>query len=118
MFYLTNYCITNALTEANNRGVEIKIIVDSTLQKEPKSQIDELEQAGILIKIENWRGKMHQKSMVVDSCTTVIASTNWTGASEYSNDENMLVIKNKAVANLQEKEFLRLWKSIKEFIRR
>ena len=113
MFYLTNYWITNALIEANNRGVEIKIIVDSTLQKEPKSQIDELEQAGISIKIENWRGKMHQKSMVVDSCTTVIASTNWTGASEYSNDENMLVIKNKAVANTQEKEFLRLWKSIK-----
>lgn len=113
MFYLTNYWITNALIEANNRGVEIKIIVDSTLQKEPKSQIDELEQEGISIKIENWRGKMHQKSMVVDSCTTVIASTNWTGASEYSNDENMLVIKNKAVANTQEKEFLRLWKSIK-----
>ncbi len=113
MFYLTSYWITNALIEANNRGIEIKIIVDSTLQKEPKSQINELEQAGISIKIENWRGKMHQKSMVVDNCTTVIASTNWTGASEYSNDENMLVIKNKAVANTQEKEFLRLWKLIK-----
>jgi len=113
MFYLTNYWITNALVEANNRGVEIKIIVDETLKKEPKSQIDELKQAGISIKIENWRGKMHQKSMVVDELTTVIASTNWTGASEYSNDENMLVIKNETIANVQKKEFLRLWKSIK-----
>ena len=113
MFYLTNYWITDALIEANNRGVEIRIIVDFTLQKEPKSQIDELKNAGISVKIENWRGKMHQKSMVVDEFVTVIASTNWTGASEYSNDENMLVIKNKAVANVQEKEFLRLWKSIK-----
>ena len=51
--------------------------------------------------------------MVVDGYTTVIASTNWTGASEYSNDENMLVIKNKTIAKTQEKEFLRLWKSIK-----
>ena len=113
MFYLTNYWITDALVEASNRGVEIKIIVDETLKKEPKSQIDELEKAGISIKTENWRGKMHQKSMVVDNFITVIASTNWTGASEYSNDENMLVIKNKAIANIQEKEFLRLWKSIK-----
>ena len=113
MFYLTNYWITNALVEAYNRGVEIKIIVDETLKKEPKSQIDELKQAGISIKIENWRGKMHQKSMVVDELTTVIASTNWTGASEYSNDENMLVIKNETIANVQKKEFLRLWKSIK-----
>ena len=113
MFYLTNYWITNALVEANNRDVEIKIIVDETLKKEPKSQIDELEKAGINIKAENWRGKMHQKSMVVDDFITVVASTNWTGASEYSNDENMLVIKNKTIANVQEKEFLRLWKSIK-----
>ena len=94
-------------------NVEIKIIVDETLKKEPKSQIDELEKAGINIKTENWRGKMHQKSMVVDDFITVVASTNWTGASEYSNDENMLVIKNKTIANVQEKEFLRLWKSIK-----
>ena len=113
MFYLTNYWITDALIETNNRGVEIKIIVDETLKKEPKSQIDELEKAGINIKTENWRGKMHQKSMVVDDFITVVASTNWTGASEYSNDENMLVIKNKTIANIQEKEFLRLWKSIK-----
>ena len=76
MFYLTNYWITNALVEANNRGVEIKIIVDETLKKEPKSQIDELEKAGISIKTENCRGKMHQKSMVVDDFITVIASTN------------------------------------------
>ena len=113
MFYLTNYWITNALVEANNRGVEIKIIVDSTLQKEPKSQIDELEQAGVSIKIENWSGKMHQKSMVVDGYITVIASTNWTGASEYSNDENMLIIKNENISQKQEREFFRLWKSIK-----
>ena len=113
MFYLTNYWITDALVKANNRGVEIKIIVDETLKKEPKSQIDELEKAGINIKTENWRGKMHQKSMVVDDFITVVASTNWTGASEYSNDENMLVIKNKTIAYVQEKEFLRLWQSIK-----
>ena len=113
MFYLTNYWITDALVEANNRGVEIKIIVDETLKKEPKSQIDELEKAGINIKTENWRGKMHQKSMVVDDFITIVASTNWTGASEYSNDENMLVIKGKEIAKVQEKEFLRLWKSIK-----
>ena len=46
--------------------------------------------------------------MVVDDFITVVASTNWTGASEYSNDENMLVIKNKIIANIQEKEFSNL----------
>ena len=51
--------------------------------------------------------------MVVDDFITVVASTNWTGASEYSNDENMLIIKNEKIAQKQEREFFRLWKSIK-----
>ena len=54
-----------------------------------------------------------KKSMVVDGYITVIASTNWTGASEYSNDENMLIIKNENISQKQEREFFRLWKSIK-----
>ena len=61
---------------------------------------------------ENWNGKMHQKSAVFDEEYTIIASTNWTGASEYANDENMLIIKNKDIAAKQTKEFFRLWKSI------
>ena len=112
MFYLTNYWITDALIDAHNRGVDIKIISDATLTKEPKAQIFKLREAGIPVKIENWNGKMHQKSAVFDEEYTIIASTNWTGASEYANDENMLIIKNKDIAKKQTKEFFRLWKSI------
>ena len=112
MFYLTNYWITDALIDAHNRGVDIKIISDATLTKEPKAQIFKLREAGIPVKIENWNGKMHQKSAVFDEEYTIIASTNWTGASEYANDENMLIIKNKDIAAKQTKEFFRLWKSI------
>ena len=114
MFYLTNYWITDALIEAHNRGIDIKIIVDATLTKEPKSQIQKLRTAGIPVKIETWNGKMHQKSAVFDGKYTIVASTNWTGASEYANDENMLIIKNFDIARKQTKEFFRLWKSISE----
>ena len=55
---------------------------------------------------------MHQKSAVFDGEYTIVASTNWTGASEYANDENMLIIKNFDIAKKQTKEFFRLWKSI------
>lgn len=112
MFYLTNYWITDELIEAKNRGVKIRIILDATLTKEPKSQIEPLRKANIPVKTENWRGKMHQKTVIVDDIYSVIASTNWTGASEYANDENMLVIKNEELANQTTKEFNRLWKSI------
>lgn len=112
MFYLTNYWITDALIDAHNRGVEIKIIADATLTQEPSSQIFKLRAAGIPVKIENWNGKMHQKSAVFDETYTIVASTNWTGASEYANDENMLIITNLDIAKKQTKEFFRLWKSI------
>ena len=112
MFYLTNYWITDALINAHNKGVEIKIIADATLMKEPKSQILKLRQHNIPVKIENWNGKMHQKSAVFDEEYTIVASTNWTGASEYANDENMLVIKSTGIAKKQTKEFFRLWNSI------
>ena len=112
MFYLTNYWITDALIDAHNRGVDVKIIADATLMKEPKAQILRLRNAGIPVKIENWKGKMHQKSAVFDCEYTIVASTNWTGASEYANDENMLIIKNSDIAKKQTKEFYRLWNSI------
>lgn len=112
MFYLTNYWITDALIDAHNRGVDVKIIADATLMKEPKAQILRLRNAGIPVKIENWKGKMHQKSAVFDCEYTIVASTNWTGASEYANDENMLIIKNSDIAKKQTKEFFRLWNSI------
>ena len=112
MFYLTNYWITDALIDAHNRGVDVKIIADATLIKEPKAQILRLRNAGIPVKIENWKGKMHQKSAVFDCEYTIVASTNWTGASEYANDENMLIIKNSDIAKKQTKEFYRLWNSI------
>ena len=112
MFYLTNYWITDALIDAYNRGVDIKIITDATLTQEPSSQIFKLRAMGIPVKIENWDGKMHQKSAVFDGEYTIVASTNWTGASEYANDENMLIIKSTEIAKKQTKEFLRLWNSI------
>ena len=113
MFLITDSKIVKSLIEAHERGVEIRMIIDAHHALQSYSKHEALRKAGIKVKVENWAGKMHQKSMVVDDFITVVASTNWTGASEYSNDENMLVIKNKTIANVQEKEFLRLWKSIK-----
>ena len=112
MFYLTNSWITDALIDAKDRGVEIKIIADATLTKEPTAQVFKIREAGIPVKIENWNGKMHQKSAIFDDEYTIVASTNWTGAAEYANDENMLIIKNEDIAKQQTKEFIRLWKSI------
>ena len=113
MFYLTNSDIIEELISAKKRGVEIKVIVDSSLKYEKQARDMQLIEAGIPVKIENWKGKLHQKSAIVDGEYTIVGSTNWTKSANIVNDENMLIIKNEKIAQKQEKEFLRLWKSIK-----
>ena len=113
MFYLTNSDIIEELISAKKRGVEIKVIVDSSLKYEKQARHMQLIEAGIPVKIENWKGKLHQKSTIVDGVYTIVGSTNWTKSANIVNDENMLIIKNKKIAQRQEKEFLRLWESIK-----
>lgn len=113
MFYLTNSDIIEELISAKKRGVEIKVIVDSSLKYEKQARHMQLIEAGIPVKIENWKGKLHQKSAIVDGEYTIVGSTNWTKSANIVNDENMLIIKNEKIAQKQEKEFLRLWKSIK-----
>ena len=73
----------------------------------------QLIEAGIPVKIENWKGKLHQKSAIVDDVYTIVGSTNWTKSANIVNDENMLIIKNENISQKQEREFFRLWKSIK-----
>ena len=57
--------------------------------------------------IENWKGKLHQKSAIVDGEYTIVGSTNLKKSANIVNDENMLIIKNEKIAQKQEKEFIR-----------
>lgn len=112
MFFLTHKAITQALLDARSRGVKIRVILDAVGAKSAYSKHNVLREAGIPVKIENWGGKMHMKSMIIDNEIIVVGSTNWTSTAAYTNDENLLVIYNKNLANLFGKEFERLYNSI------
>lgn len=113
MFYLTNSDIIEELINAKKRGIDVKVIVDSSLQQEKQAKHIALINAGIPVRIEHWKGKLHQKSATIDGEYLIIGSTNWTKSANIVNDENMLIIKNKNFTQIQEKEFFRLWESIK-----
>ena len=44
------------------------------------------------LKVENWAGKMHMKSIIIDDESLVIGSMNFTKQGENVNDENSLII--------------------------
>lgn len=112
MFFLTHKATIQALLDAHSRGVKIRVILDAVGAKSAYSKHNVLREAGIPVKIENWGGKMHMKSMIIDNEIIVVGSTNWTSTAAYTNDENLLVIYNKNLANVFGKEFERLYNSI------
>ncbi len=102
------------MIEAKKRGVEVKIIVDETSVEGKYVDIDFMKNNGLEVKVENWLGKMHMKSMIIDGETLIIGSMNFTKQGENINDENCLIIKNTPILTKKYKEhFLELWSSIR-----
>ena len=112
MFYLTNKYLINDLIRAKQRGVDVKIILDASSANNDFTAHTQLRSAGIPVKIENWGGKMHTKSAIIDNEYYVVGSMNWTGKAEFHNDENLLIIQNPKLAQNCTKHFNHLWNKI------
>ena len=113
IFFLTDKNITNALIAAKKRGVEVKILLDAVAAENTYSKHKELRLAGIAVKVENWAGKMHQKSMIIDDKTVVIGSMNFSKNGENSNDENCIIVQNAPkLAKKYKQHFLMLYNSV------
>ena len=112
VFYLTNKYVAADLIKAKLRGVDVRIIVDATSAENGYSKHEILREVGIPVKVENWGGKMHSKSMVADGKYIVAGSMNWTTAGDSVNDENTLVIESASLGKQYENYFNKIWKSI------
>lgn len=111
-FLLTDNNITKELINAHNRGVEIKIIIDALNSSIKRSKHNQLRDNGILVKTENYAGKMHSKSMIIDDEYTIIGSMNFSYSGENKNDENIIVIKDSKIAKFYKEFFLYQWSKI------
>jgi len=112
IFYLTHKDLAKELLKAKNRGVDIKIILDATAARNKYSMHRLLRKQGIKVKVENFGGKMHCKSIIIDDKYFVTGSMNLTKAGNSKNDENTLVIKNSTLTKQYKKYFLTLWNKI------
>ena len=65
-----------------------------------------------MLKTENYAGKMHSKSMIIDDLYFITGSMNFSNSGENKNDENTIIIKDKDIAQLQKNIFLYLWTKI------
>lgn len=111
-FVITHKELSQALLEANQRGVSIKIIVDATSSGTTHSKNSELKNGGIPIKYENFAGKMHTKSIIIDDEVVITGSMNFSNSGETKNDENALIIENSEIAKYYRGYFEHIWANI------
>ena len=112
IFYLTHKQLFKDLKDAHKRGVDIKIILDASASGNRYSIHKQLQKIGVSVKIENFKGKMHIKSMIIDDKYFISGSMNYTDAGVNKNDENTLIVYNPILTKKYKKYFLMLWGNI------
>ena len=111
-FVITHKELVQELINAKNRGVDIKVIVDALSASNKNSKHELLRQAGILVKTENYAGKMHSKSIIVDDKYLIIGSMNFSNSGENKNDENCIILTNAEATKFYKNFFLYQWNKI------
>ena len=99
-YEMTSPQIKSALVAAHRRGVQVSAIFDPEAVKESTSMVDDLSAGGIPIFIDSFHrpGIAHNKVMVIDQAVVITGSFNFTRAAETRNAENLLVIRDPALA--------------------
>lgn len=114
VFVLTRYDMVKDLIEAKTRGVEIKIIMDATGALNYKKQSEMLRREGIKVKVENWGGKNHEKTISIDDKILVMGSANFSYNASLRNDENTLIIYDTDITKFYNGYFDKLFASIED----
>ena len=97
-YSFTSAPIAKALVDAHRRGVKVEVLLDKSQRRERYTAADFLVHAGVPTYIDSRHAIAHDKVMVVDGKTVLTGSFNFTKAAEESNAENLLVLRDEALA--------------------
>ena len=111
-FIIIERQIIEELASAKRRGVDVKIIADALNASAKHSKVKELRAAGIPVKIENYAGKLHSKTMIIDDNYLILGSMNFSYSGENRNDENLIILENPEAAKFYREFFGYLWNKI------
>jgi phosphatidylserine/phosphatidylglycerophosphate/cardiolipin synthase-like enzyme len=107
-FSFTDNDIGNMLIRNFDDEVKVKGIFESSGMSD-YSEYQRLKDAGIDVKLDNNKYKLHHKVFIVDNETVITGSYNPTVSGDEKNDENVLIIHDKDIAKEFLDEFDSLW---------
>lgn len=108
--------VANALILAHQRGVDVRWVTDDENglgadEKPNRGQFNLLQKAGIEIRTDQRHGLMHNKFIIFDGQAVWTGSTNLTINDQFKNNNNVIVIQSKALADIYEAQWNDLWNS-------
>lgn len=105
-FELNNEVITEAIVDAHNRGVVVRVVTDDEHGlNDDDSTIVELELAGIPIVDDSRTALMHNKFMIMDGITVWLGSMNYTMNGVYRNNNNAISLRSRRAVETYQAEF-------------
>lgn len=112
IFSLSNDVFAEAVLEVWNAGCNVRIIADDECCNNYGSDIFRLAAQGIPVKTDNSeKFHMHHKFAIIDNAVVITGSFNWTSQAVLNNQENILFIENKGLAQQYTDEYNHLWKT-------
>ena len=95
--------VRNALLRAHDRGVTVRIVMETDNVDRSDPQI--LMKAGVPIVDDRLQGLMHDKFIVIDKSEVWLGSMNYTDSSTYEDNNNMIRIRSAKIAEDYLQEF-------------
>jgi len=97
------WSLRDALITAHRQGVQVRVVTESDYMDEKEMQ--DLIQAGIPVLGDQHEGLMHNKFVVIDRLEVCTGSMNFTVNGAYRNDNNLICVRSKNLADDYTTEF-------------
>lgn len=108
IYSFTSDTVGDALLRATERVVEVKVVFEKS-QISEYSEYQRLRDAGVEVRNDTNSRLMHNKVMIVDGIVVLTGSFNWSSSAQNYNDENLVVLRSRPVANSYEIKFQMIW---------
>jgi len=109
VFTITDDRVSDAIIDAHERKLDVRVISDDDKSGDRGSDIDRLISAGVDVRIDRTDDHMHHKFAIFDHRLLLNGSYNWTRSAANRNQENFLVTGEPRFIQDFSRYFDRLW---------
>ena len=92
MYLFTSKKIADALIDAVEREVDVRVVLDVSERKKRWSKWRILKKGGVKVRFDGDHATANSKIMLIDDETIITGSYNYTKSAETKNSENIVVI--------------------------